>query len=124
MEIDKLVGAELDFWTAKAEGLDAELKSLYCQSYCKIAVHDSHGYVVYEPTQNSKLAAEIAFRQCYTLYPHPSLDDRGATRKLWLAEAQWNKTFHGTYVDESPLVAICRLRVAEAIAGKQLVKNF
>lgn len=124
MDIDQLKGAELDFWVARAEGMEAELKSLYGQSYCKVAVHDSHGYIVYEPSQNSKLAAEIAFRQCYTLYPHPCLDDQGQTQKLWLAEAQWNKHFHGTFVDSSPRVAICRLRVAEAIAEKRIVKNF
>ncbi|MGF6764039.1 hypothetical protein P3T24_004370 [Paraburkholderia sp. GAS33] len=123
MDIDELTGAELDFWVAKAEGMDAELKSLYGQSYCRVDINPT-GFIIYEPTQNSKVAAEIAFRQCYTLYPHPCLDQQGHTQKLWLAEAQWNKRFHGTFVDASPHVAICRLRVAEAIAEKQIVKNF
>ena len=32
----------------------------------------------------------------------------------WLAEAQMNPDVHGMFIDESPKVAICRLRVAEA----------
>lgn len=124
MEIDKLCGAELDYWVAKAEGFNPELRHLYGQSYCRIDVQESAGYVIYQPTDNTKLAADIAFRQSYTLYPHPCCDEKGETQKLWLAEAQWNKSFHGTFVDASPRVAICRLRVAEAIAKKKLIKNF
>jgi hypothetical protein len=40
---------------------------------------------------------------------------------VWIAEAQMNPDSHDLYRDEKPLVAICRLRVAEAI-GASVIK--
>ncbi|MBU7436503.1 phage protein NinX family protein [Paraburkholderia fungorum] len=119
MKIEDLVGAELDYWVARAEGHTAELRGLYGQKYCRIDVQQV-GYQIYAPTENSNLAAEIVFRRAYTLYPHPCLDDQGFQRTYWLAEAQMNKRFHGMFRDLLPRVAICRLRVAEAIAERAL----
>lgn len=110
-----LKGAELDYWTALAEGYDAKLITMYSQSYCRIDIHGT-GYAVYEPSVNTKLAADIAFKRLYTLYPHPCLNEMGVQKPIWLAEAQFNKRFHGMQTDESPHVAICRLCVEEELA--------
>jgi hypothetical protein len=40
---------------------------------------------------------------------------------VWIAEAQMNPDSHDLYRDEKPLVAICRLRAAEAI-GASVIK--
>lgn len=54
----------------------------------------------------------------YTLYPFDEVSNKGVgTRRVWIAEAQMNSGFHDLCRDEKPLVAICRLRVAEAIAA-------
>jgi rhodanese-related sulfurtransferase len=46
------------------------------------------------------------------------VSNKGAdTRRVWIAEAQMNQDFHDLYRDEKPLVAICRLGVAKAIAA-------
>lgn len=119
MNFDELKGAELDYWTARAEGLIAELRMMYGQSYCRIDVVPA-GYSIYEPTKNSQLAADIAFRCKYTLYPHPCLNEAGVQKTIWLAEAQMNRRYHGMFTDESPQVAICRLRVAEKFAIGEL----
>lgn len=121
MKIDELKGAELDYWVALAEGFPAELCRMHGQNYCRIDVIPS-GYQVYEPTSNSQLAGDIAFRRHYTLYPRP-LAARGQLRTEWLAEAQMNPRYHGMFADESPRVAICRLRVAEAFAEGELSKR-
>ncbi|MCX4154979.1 MULTISPECIES: hypothetical protein [Paraburkholderia] len=124
MKIDDLIGAELDYWVARAEGFTAELRGLYGQHYCRIDVQQV-GFQIYAPTENSQLAADLAFRRNYTLYPHPCLDDMGTQKTYWLAEAQMNKRFHGMFRDLQPRVAICRLRVAEAIAERALdAKDF
>ncbi len=119
MNANELNGAELDYWTALAEGHRAELRGMYGQKYCRIDVAYD-GFHVYAPTGNSAIAAEIAFKQAYTLYPHPCLNDRGTQETIWLAEAQMNRRFHGMHADVDPRVAICRLRVSEAIAEKAL----
>lgn len=119
MNVKELKGAELDYWVARAEGHVASLHEMYGQRYCRIDIPHG-GYQIYTPTENSNLAAEITFRRAYTLYPHPCLDERGVQNTIWLAEAQMNKRFHGMFTDRLPRLAICRLRVAEAIAERVL----
>lgn len=121
MKFDQLTGAELDYWVALAEGFPAELRTMHGLSYCRIDVIPS-GHQVYEPTKNSQLAGEIAFRRHYTLYPRP-VTDGGALHIEWLAEAQLNPRYHGMFSDRSPHVAICRLRVAEAFAEGEISKH-
>ncbi|MBN3848161.1 DUF2591 domain-containing protein [Paraburkholderia sp. Ac-20342] len=121
MNIDELKGAELDFWVAKARGFEAEVRSMYGQSYCRIDVHGG-GYQIYEPTSNVLLAGAIAFERHYTVFPRRDACAGGVPPVwIWLAEAQQNPNFHGLFCDASPNVAICRLCVAEAIAEKRLV---
>ncbi|BEU21583.1 hypothetical protein [Paraburkholderia sp. 22B1P] len=115
MNVDHLVGGALDYWTALAEGHRAELRGMYGQDYCRIDV-PYDGFQIFAPTTNSKLAADIAFKRAYTLYPHPCLNACGVQETIWLAEAQMNRQFHGMHTDLNPRVAICRLRVSEAIA--------
>lgn len=121
MNINELKGAELDFWVAKARGLEAELRTIYGQSYCRVDTYGK-GYQVYEPTGNVLLSAAIAFERHYTLFPRLDACANGAPPVwVWLAEAQWNPKYHGLFCDPSPHVAICRLCVAEAIAEKRLI---
>jgi hypothetical protein len=76
------------------------------------------GHQFYQPTQNPAITAPIQYRQRYTLYPLDEISSKGAgTRRVWIAEAQMNPEFHDMYCDELPLVAVCRLRVAEAAAA-------
>jgi hypothetical protein len=116
MNVNELSGALLDCWVARAEGFRAEVVKANGMEYCRIDV-ETIGHQFYQPTQNPVITSPIQFRQRYTLYP---MDDRGfknvVTRRLWIAEAQMNPDFHDLFRDELPLVAICRLRVAEAIA--------
>jgi hypothetical protein len=104
MNVAQLTGALLDYWTAKAEGLSPELKHACGADYCLV------GELEYRPSDNWHIAAPIAERQRYVTYPR--VRDDGKLE--WLAESQMNPDFHGIMVDESPKVAICRLRVAEA----------
>lgn len=117
MNVNELKGAELDYWTALSEGHRAELRGMYGQKYCRIDIAFD-GFHIYAPTANSGLAAEIAFKRGYTLYPHLCLNGQGGQDTIWLAEAQINRCFHGQHTDLDPRVAICRLRVSEAIVEK------
>ncbi|WP_175425601.1 phage protein NinX family protein [Trinickia violacea] len=118
MNVEELCGAELDYEVALAEGFEAQLCRMYGWSYCRIDV-PHHGYSVYEPTHNWQLAGRIYDRQHYTLYPRLDRRAGGAPPVwVWLAEAQNNPHWRGQFVAESPLVAICRLRVAEAAAER------
>ena len=123
MNLDMLAGAELDYWVARAEGYRADIFELYGRQCCRVDVLDT-GWGMYEPTENSKLIGDILFKRKYTLYPHPMNDGQGVLKTIWLAEAQMNRHFHGMYTDEQPRVAICRLRVAEAIADGDLRPPF
>lgn len=117
MRIENLTDAELDCWVARAEGFRAEVVKANGMEYCRIDV-ETVGHQFYQPTQNPVITAPIQFRQRYTLYPLDELSSKGAgTRRVWIAEAQMNPDFHDMYRDELPLVAICRLRVAEAVAA-------
>ncbi len=103
MNVAQLTGAQLDYWTAKAEGHSPELKHACGADYCLV------GELEYRPSDNWHIAAPIVERQMYVVYPVLRSE-----RKLeWVAEAGLNPHFYGTFVDESPKVAICRLRVAE-----------
>ncbi|CAL8476421.1 phage protein NinX family protein [Caballeronia sp. S22] len=109
MNVAQLSGAWLDYWTARAEGLQAEVKRACGMDWCQVDVH-SVGYIQYQPSDNWHIAAPIAERQRYVTYPRVREDGK----LEWLAESQMNPDFYGIMVDESPKVAICRLRVAEA----------
>ncbi|MGF6643130.1 phage protein NinX family protein [Paraburkholderia sp. GAS82] len=119
MNIEQLAGADLDYWTARAEGHIAELCGLHGLRYCRIDVYPD-GHQFYQPTENWLLAAAIAHRRRYTQYPRLDRYNDATHQWVWLAEAQQNSQFHGQFVDASPRVAICRLRVAEAIAEGSL----
>ncbi|MBW0450858.1 phage protein NinX family protein [Paraburkholderia phenoliruptrix] len=117
MNASDLIGAHLDCWVARAEGFRAEVIKANGMEYCRIDV-ETVGHQFYQPTQNPAITAPIQFRQRYTLYPLDETSSKGAgTRRIWIAEAQMNQDFHDMYRDEQPLVAICRLRVAEAVAA-------
>jgi hypothetical protein len=118
VNVEQLSGADLDLAVARAEGFDAQIQQVYGEPGCVIDV-PWQGYRFYAASESVKLAASIAFRQHYTLYP-----SRVGGVWGWLAEAQHNPNFHGQYSDGSPLVAICRLRVAEArFEGKGKMAN-
>lgn len=120
MNIDELNGADLDYEVAKAEGFAARICRMYGLSYCRVDTPEV-GYQVYQPTGNTKLAADIAFKRHYTLYPRLDRCGNGEPPQwIWLAEAQQNPIFHGQFVDPSAPVAICRLRVAEAQAERSI----
>ncbi|SAK65592.1 hypothetical protein AWB80_03086 [Caballeronia pedi] len=108
MNVAQLSGAQLDYWVAKAEGLLPEVRHACGADWCQIDVA-SLGPVEYQPSGNLNIVAPIAVRQRYVTYPR--LRDDGKIE--WLAEAQLNADFHGVFVDESLMVAVCRLRVAE-----------
>ncbi|SDR18831.1 Protein of unknown function [Paraburkholderia fungorum] len=117
MNVNELKGAALDCWVARAEGFNAELVKANGMEYCRIDV-ETVGHQFYQPTQNPNITSPILFRQRYTLYPLDEISSKGAgTRRVWIAEAQMNPEFHDLYRDEQPMVAVCRLRVAEAIAA-------
>ncbi|BCQ23140.1 DUF2591 family protein [Caballeronia sp. NK8] len=116
MNVDQLSGAWLDYWTARAEGLQAEVKRACGADWCEMNV-ERIGPLQYQPSGNLSISAPIALRQRYLTYPR--LRDNGELE--WLAEAQLNPDFHGIFVDESLTVAICRLRVAEAFGYEVLV---
>ncbi|TGP43456.1 DUF2591 domain-containing protein [bacterium M00.F.Ca.ET.228.01.1.1] len=117
MNVNELSGASLDCWVARAEGFRAEVVKANGIEYCRIDV-ETVGHQLYQATQNPAITAPIQFRQRYTLYPLDEISSKGAgTRRVWIAEAQMNPEFHDLYRDEQPLVAICRLRVAEAVAA-------
>lgn len=109
MNVNELAGAELDCSVARAEGFDAEVIRSEGVEYCRVHV-ESVGYQLYQPTQNRNIAMAIQLERLYTVYP------LGTAQRFWFAEAQMNPDFHGLYRDESALIAICRLRVAEAVA--------
>ncbi|WP_213761798.1 phage protein NinX family protein [Caballeronia sp. dw_19] len=111
MRVDNLHGAQLDYFVALAEGLDATLIHANGMDYCRIDVQHQ-GESVYVPTHNWTLLGEILKRQRYLLYPRAA--EPGSQEVVWLAEAQLNSSFNGMYADASPELAICRLRVAEA----------
>lgn len=111
MRIDELDGARLDYFVARAEGLDAALIHGNGMDYCRIDVQGV-GHMVYVPTQNWTLLGPILKRQRYLIYPRAA--EPGAREVVWLAEAQLNSKFNGMYIATSPEIAICRLRVAEA----------
>jgi hypothetical protein len=116
VNIAELSGAALDCWVARAEGFKAEVVKANGLEYCRIDV-ETVGHQFYQPTQNPTITAPIQFRQCYTLYPLDEISSkRAGTRRVWIAEAQMNPEFHDMYRDEQPMVAVCRLRVAEALA--------
>lgn len=116
MNVSELSGAQLDCWVARAEGFRAEVVKANGMEYCRIDV-ETIGHQFYQPTQNPVITSPIQFRQRYTLYPLDELSSKGSgMRRVWIAEAQMNPDFHDLYRDELPLVAICRLRVAEAAA--------
>ncbi|BBP99102.1 hypothetical protein BSFA1_42310 [Burkholderia sp. SFA1] len=108
MNVAQLSGVWLDFWTAKAEGLEPQVKSACGMDWCQVEVQ-SVGSIQYQPSGNLDIVAPIAVRQRYVTYPR--LRDDGKLE--WLAEAQLNANFHGVFVDESLMVAVCRLRIAE-----------
>jgi hypothetical protein len=108
MNVSQLSGAQLDYWTARAEGMQAEVKRACGMDWCQIDV-EHIGYLQYQPSENWHLTAPIAERGRYVTYPRYREDGK----LEWLAEAQLNPNYHGIMVDESPKVAICRLRVAE-----------
>ncbi|NPT38570.1 phage protein NinX family protein [Paraburkholderia xenovorans] len=117
MNVGELSGAQLDCWVARAEGFRAEVVKANGIEYCRIDV-ETVGHQFYQPTQNPVITAPIQFRQRYTLYPLDEISSKGAgTLRVWIAEAQMNPEFHDMFRDEQPLVAMCRLRVAEAIAS-------
>ena len=117
MNIDQLIGADLDCMVARAEGFKSEVVSKNGWSFCRIDV-EQVGEQFYQPTENPLITFPIQARQLYTLYPLDEISSKGAgTRRVWIAEAQMNPEFHGLFRDEKPLVAICQLRVAEAIAA-------
>lgn len=117
MNVGELNGAQLDCWVARAEGFRAEVVRANGIEYCRIDV-ETVGHRFYQPTQNPTITAPIQFRQRYTLYPLDEISSKGAgTRRVWIAEAQMNPEFHDMFRDEQPLVAVCRLRVAEAFAA-------
>jgi hypothetical protein len=123
VNIEELKGAELDFWVAKARGLEPELRTVHGQSYCHIDVV-AYGYQFYQPTENVLLSGAIAFERHYTLFPRLDACAGGAPSVwVWLAEAQQNPKYHGLFCDESPHVAICRLCVAEWIAESLLADS-
>lgn len=108
MRVEELSGAWLDYWTARAEGMEADIQRACGMDWCRIDVQ-SIGYLQYQPSDNWHIAAPIAERQRYVTYPRLREDGK----LEWLAEAQLNPDFHGMCVDESPKVAVCRLRVME-----------
>ncbi|MDR5776270.1 MULTISPECIES: phage protein NinX family protein [unclassified Caballeronia] len=108
MNVDQLTGAQLDYWVARAEGMQAEVKHACGADWCQIDVQHV-GYLQYQPSENWHITAPIAERQRYLTYPRLREDGK----LEWLAEAHLNPDFHGMCTDESPKVAICRLRVAE-----------
>src|SRR5580692_6803317 len=114
MTVIDLSGADLDCCAARAEGYVAEVVELYGWRYCRIDVYGV-GWRQYEPTQNEMLAARLQFSRFYTVGPAPVIASSGVggARRMWMAEAQMNPSFHGLQIAESPLVAICRLRVEE-----------
>jgi hypothetical protein len=117
VNVNELCGAALDCFVARAEGFRADVIKANGMEYCRIDV-EAVGHQFYQPTQNPAITAPIQFRQRYTLYPLDEISSKGAgTRRVWIAEAQMNPEFHDMYRDELPLVAICRLRVAEALAA-------
>jgi hypothetical protein len=120
VNIDQLGGADLDYWTARAEGHTAELISMHGLSCCRIDVYGV-GYQVYQPTENWLLAGEIARRRHYTQYPRRDRTRGGGAQWVWLVETQQNPNFHAQFVDPEPRIAICRLRVAEALAAHLLI---
>lgn len=124
MNVSELSGPQLDCWVARAEGKcyttnprqwgNALINELGRLSIAKTS-WDCARY--FEPSSNWTHGGPILERQRYTLYPLDEIGSNGApTRRVWIAEAQMNPDFHDLYRDELPLVAICRLRVAEAIA--------
>lgn len=117
MNVGELNGAQLDCWVARAEGFRAEVVKANGMEYCRIDV-ETIGHQFYQPTQNPAITSPIQFRQRYTLYPLDRLDgEAGVPARWWVAEAQMNPSFYDLYEDEQPLVAVCRLRVAEALAA-------
>ena len=117
MKTEFLSGADLDYWTARSLGYDAEIVAMYGWRYCRIDV-SGVGWRPYEPTQNELLAARIWSDRFYTVGPAPFADqsEHDGAGRLWMAEAQRDPAFHGLQMADSPWVAICRLRVAEEIS--------
>jgi hypothetical protein len=115
MNIEQLTGADLDFWTARAEGHQAELMAKHGMRYCQIDVYPT-GHQFYQPTHNWLLAAAIAHARRYTQYPRLDRAADGGAVWVWIVEAQQNPQFHGQFVATDARFAICRLRVAEAAA--------
>ncbi|NUX55937.1 hypothetical protein [Paraburkholderia youngii] len=117
MKMESLSGADLDYWTARSLGYDAEIVAMYGWRYCRIDVYGV-GWRPYEPTQNELLAARIFSDRFYTVGPAPIADQRehGAAGRVWMAEAQMYPAFNGLQMGDTPWVAICRLRVAEEIS--------
>lgn len=111
MRVDDLAGAQLDHFVALAEGLDSALIHANGMDYCRVDI-PYQGHMVYVPTQNWTLLGPILERQHYLIYPRAA--EPGSKEVIWLAEAQLNPKFHGMYIDASPEIALCRLRVAEA----------
>ncbi len=107
----EMVKAELDLWTARAEGLPASFHEMYGQSYCRVDTLDGTTAMVYEPSTSWAIAGQIMARQRYTVYP---VDATGAE---WVAEAQQNAAFHEVVRGRWGPEAICRLRVMEAKAA-------
>lgn len=124
MNIVELTGADLDYWAARAEGYAAELVELYGWRYCRIDVYGV-GWRQYEPTQNEGLAARLMHSRFYTIGPAP-FDEKlqvGGAQRMWMAEAQMSPLFSGLQIDESPWVAICRLRVEEALQQNAALRD-
>ena len=106
----------LDYWTARAEGFDAEVVQLYGWRYCRIDAYGV-GWRVYEPNGSASLAGDIMRRRRYTVFLFDDADADGVKRAVWRAEARQNPIFHGLHRAESPWVAVCRLRVDEVFGS-------
>jgi hypothetical protein len=116
MRVDDLLGPQLDYYVACAEGLIADLIRANGMAYCRVDI-PHQGHQVYVPTHNWQLLGPIVKRQKYLIYPRL---DSETGEIVWLAEAQLNARFHGMYIADEPELALCRLRIAEAFGDDVL----
>jgi hypothetical protein len=124
IKFDDLTGADLDYWVGRAEGHDCEIVELPGWRYCRIDVY-GRGWTVYAPSQDGSLAGRILRDRFYTVGPALIAEQKALARadRVWMAEAQMNPIFHDLFIADSPWIAICRLRVAEALSQHDLMRN-